>query len=267
MSSVKHVFALIPTVNGIQPEVVSSLLFNGRTVLERTGRHLHFASLKRMPLDLVRAELVTTIFMSTTADVALCADDDCAIEPLTEPKGLLDMVAAIEGGCDIVSAPCLMRSDDADVMPLFNIIPITAPVEINGVRVVECAWTGFGIVMLSRKAIETVITKFSDELRFRSNVMPGREGVGVFRSMNIPARRLQVDAPADQQEYLLDDRAFSIRAIEAGLKIHAAIDITTNHRGLTGSFSSALERFERSRARQAAEGKTGRLVGADGRPV
>jgi hypothetical protein len=264
-----NVFVSLPSARGIHP-LTSWNVFDMRTIIETAGHRLHGSSLYRMPLDSARNELAA-IFLSTTCDLNLLLDDDVQLTPGT---GLLTMIEAIDaGGCDIVSAPCRMRSEGN----LFNIIPITAPEVHGGVRVVECAWTGLGAVLLHRRVFEKLYAEaqekdakpacaacgHKDLQTYRSVVLPERTAAALFQSRVEPARRLFSEAPEKDNVYLLDDRAFSMRAIEAGFKVHGAIDVRTVHDGLVGCFSEELEKFDRARAREAATQKPG-LLGADG---
>jgi hypothetical protein len=230
-----NLFVSLPSVRGVHPLTTWSL-FNMRTELEAAGHRLHGSSVYRMPLDLARNEMAT-IFLSTTCDVTLLLDDDVQIQD----GSIGTMLAAIDGGCDIVSAPCKMRGEG-----LFNVVPTSAVLEMGGVRVVECAWTGLGAVLATRRVFEKLheVTE-----KYRSTLMPERTSAAIFRSRIEPERRLFVEAPADVNTYLLDDRAFSMRAIEAGFKIHAAIDIGTVHDGMAGCFSEELEKLQRAQAR------------------
>ena len=234
-----NLFVSIPVARGVHPDTMWNV-FNMRTELEKAGHLLHGGSMYRTPLDLARNELVTQ-FLSTTCDLTLLLDDDVQLPP--DGKSLLEMIRCIEGGAAIVSAPCRMRSEGG----LFNIIPITEPFELGSVRVVECAWTGLGAVLVHRRVLE----KLTEDLiaageGYRSTSCTGRTSAAIFRSIMVPARRLFVEAPAEDQEYLLDDRAFSIRCLDAGFRIHAAIDIATRHDGRDGCFSQELEKLQRA---------------------
>lgn len=255
-----HLFVSLPAVRGVHP-LTTWNLHNMRTELEKDGHRLHGSSVYRMPLDLARNELAT-LFLSTTADVNLLLDDDVQIDP---PSWVVQMMAAIDGGCDIVSAPCRMRSDGN----LFNIVPLGMPTEIGGVRVVECAWTGLGAVMVQRRVFEKLVAEALPSERYRSHMKPELTSAAIFRSRVEPARQFFVEAPEDLNLYLLDDRAFSLRCHAAGFKIHAAIDVPTVHDGMSGCFSAELEKLERARERAGSDkrAKPVSLVGPDGRPV
>jgi len=242
-----------------------------RTVLEKAGHYRHGASLYRMPLDLARNELAT-IFLSTTCDIALLVDDDVQVEP----ADVLVMLEAIDNGCDIVTAPCRMRSEGN----LFNIIPVTEP-ELRGTaRVVECAWTGLGAVMVARRVFEKLLADAiardasgsppgREPETYRSTVLPGKTSVALFKSRIDPATRFFLESPAGENIYSLDDKAFSLRALEAGFKIHAAIDVHTCHDGMRGCFSEAVEALaqEQAAAARNASSKRRPLLGPDGKPL
>ncbi len=250
-----NVFVSLPSARGVHPDTVWNL-FNMRTELEKVGDRLHGSSTWRMPLDLARNE-GATVYLSTTCDINLLIDDDCQAQAEWLPK----MVAALDAGCDIVSAPCRMRSEGN----LFNIIPLTEPEEIGGLRVVECAWTGLGVVLVKRRVLEK-LSADPDEEHYRSVLMPQRTSAAIFKSRVVPAQKFFVEAPADLSVYVLDDRVFSLKAIAAGFKIHAAIDVPTVHDGMTGCFSEELEKISRLQAQAARAARPG-IVGVDGRPV
>ncbi len=255
---------MIPSARGVHPDTVACI-WNIRTELEKACHKAHLATLYRMPLDLARNELGTA-FLSTTADAALLLDDDVQIVP---SEGALQMIAAIKMGCDIVSAPCRMRSEGN----LFNVVPTTEIARVGAVRVVECAWTGLGAVMVHRRVFERMHALATERSKkpactscgraeletYRSTVMPKYISAAIFKSRIDPARRFFVEAPLDENVYSLDDKAFSLSAVEAGFKIHAAIDVGTVHDGMTGCFGQELERLQHAQAQV--------LVGADGRPA
>jgi hypothetical protein len=267
-----NVFVTCPAVRGMDPFTAWNI-GDMRTELEKIGHRLHGSSLKRMPLDLARNEGVT-VFLSTTCDINLLIDDDVQIEPA---KGVLQMLAAINAGCDIVSAPCRMRSEGN----LFNVIPVGAPVVLGNQRVVECAWTGLGAVMVTRRVFETmrasalarattpacVTCGHKEHETYRSTLMPQYTSVALFKSRIDPARRFFVESPADENVYSLDDKAFSLRALEAGFKIHAAIDVATVHDGMRGCFSEELDKLEKARLREMQSRSGKQLLGPDGRKL
>jgi hypothetical protein len=278
------IFVTMPSARGIHPDTAWNL-WNMRTEVERTGTtvaeiaaesgvseevvrkvletqakrvsRMHGSSIYRCPLDLARNEGVT-IFLSTTADINQCQDDDVQIAAEWLPK----MIAALETDeVDILTAPCRMRSEKN----LFNIIPLTDPVMVAGLNVVECAWTGFGCVLIKRKVLETLFEREPD--KYRSTHMPKKTSAAIFRSGVLPAQRFFIEAPADVNNYVLDDRIFSVKALEAGFKIHAAIDVPTIHDGMHGCFSEELARLEREDDERRRQTRGPRLVGPDGRAV
>ena len=99
-----HVFVSMPVARGVDPRVMWNV-FEWRTELEKVGHRLHGSSTLHVMADLARSELAT-VFLSTTCDIALLLDDDCQVSPTWIPK----MVAALDAGCDILSAPCLLRN-------------------------------------------------------------------------------------------------------------------------------------------------------------
>jgi hypothetical protein len=253
--ALQNLFVSCPSVRGVHPLTMWNV-FDMRTEVEKAGHRLHGSGVYRMPLDLARNEMAT-VFLSTTCGLNLLLDDDVQL-PVAE--WVVQMMIALEcDGCDIVSAPCRMRSEGN----LFNIVPTTAPFMLGGLRVVECAWTGLGAVMLKRSALEKLFEVEPE--KYRSHLMPERTSAAIFRSRVEGAKQFFIEAPDDLNLYLLDDRVFSMKAHAAGLKIHAAIDVPTVHDGMAGCFSEELEKLERSRAREAAATRS--LVGADGRPL
>lgn len=260
-----NVFVSLPSVRGVHPLTMWNV-FNMRTELEAAGHRLHGSSVYRMPLDLARNEMAT-VFLSTTCDLNLLLDDDVQLGP----GALLQMVAAVGAGCDVVTAPCRMRSEGN----LFNIIPTTLPTKMDDVRVVECAWTGLGAVLVRRGVLERLhadaVKRDAEKAvgrapeTYRSHLMPDKTSAAIFRSQVEPARQFFIEAPADQNLYLLDDRVFSLKCHAAGFKIHAAIDVSTVHDGMAGCFSAELEKLDRARTTTGL-GRPG-LVGPDGKRI
>jgi hypothetical protein len=248
-----HVLLCIPSARGISPETVSCI-WDMRTEVDKLGDKLHWATLGRMPLDLARNELVTA-FLSTTAHMQMCMDDDVHLQDDASVRHMIDAVAA---GCDIVSAPCTMRSDGG-----FPNVQPCGPIEVRGSRVVECDWTGFGCVMIARHVLEKMHAADQTE-RYKSTIMPDRVSAALFKSMVVPAAKLW-EASDDSFVYLLDDRAFCLRAKELGFKIYAVLDVPTVHAGMAMNFAQLLERHERQLER-AARGEV-KLVDNTGKAI
>jgi hypothetical protein len=283
-----HILLTVPSRGGWHPSTVSCV-FNMKTVVEKAGHGLHLATLYRMPLDIARNELMTAM-LSTTADVQLALDDDCWLETALNPVGVLTMLAAIEAGVDIVSAPCLMRGLDEMGLQRFNIQPVTmsTPIETRGgVRLVECQWSGFGCIMIVRHVLEKLhadAVEHDAELReeikhdvydgrvepqtYASQVVHGKISASIFKTRNVPASTYMKGAP-DVNVVALDDKAFCLKARKAGFKIHAAIDVTTSHDGMTGNFAEEMARRQAARAIAEAPAPTGAsgLVDNMGRPL
>ena len=259
-----NLWVSLPSARGVHPLTVWNI-FDMRTEVEKVGHRLHGASVYRMPLDLARNEMAT-VFLSTTCDMNLLLDDDVQIGAEWVPK----MMAGIDAGLDIISAPCRMRSEGN----LFNIVPTTMPEARAGLRVVECAWTGLGAVLVSRRVLEKLhadaVRKDSLEATgyqrqtYRSQVMPDKISAAIFQSSVQGAKQFFIESPDDLNLYLLDDRVFSLKAHAAGFKIHAAIDVPTCHDGLAGCFSAEMERFDRARE-AAATAAQSKLMGPDGK--
>lgn len=247
------VFVSLPSARGVHPSTVWAL-FDMRTELEKVGSYLHGSSIYRLPVDLARNEGVT-IFLSTTADMNLLLDDDVQIAAEWLPK----MVEALCNGCDIITVPCKMRSEGN----LYNIIPLTDPLAVGGLRVVECAWTGLGCVLVARRVIEKLFELEPE--KYRSTHMPPRMSAAIFKSQVVSAQKFFVERAVGAEEeyvYVMDDRVFSLKAIAAGFKIHAAIDVPATHDGISGCFSEDLERLAHMQ-RSRHEG----LIGPDGRKL
>lgn len=258
-----NLFVLLPSARGICGATVWNI-FDWRTKLEAAGHFLHGTTPWRMPLDLARNESLC-IFLSTTADVAMFLDDDVQVDE----SWIVPMLQAIDAGADVISAPCRMRNHQATTLEehLFNVVPMGALETVGGLRLVECAWTGLGAVMVSRKALETLHERAVKAGKtYRSLLMPSRVATAVFTPEVVPARRFFTEAPADENVYTLDDKIFSLRVHEAGLKLYAAIDVPTVHDGMPGIFAAELEKHERRQQQAAAaRGGAGALLGADGR--
>ena len=271
-----HVFVSMPVARGVDPRVMWNV-FEWRTELEKVGHRLHGSSTLHVMADLARSELAT-VFLSTTCDIALLLDDDCQVSPTWIPK----MVAALDAGCDILSAPCLLRNHGGGDLGIkvINTRIVAEPVEMGGLRVAECAWTGLGAVMVHRRVMERLhadaLTRSAkpacpacghkDRQTYQSVLMPDRTSAAIYQSSIQPATRFLAGAPEDTNVYLLDDRVFSFKCIDLGFKIHAAIDVPTVHDGMAGCFSEEAEKLSRLQAREAARGAS-KLVGVDGKAI
>lgn len=251
-------FILLPSARGIHPQTFWTCN-DWRTELEKAGHYFCGGSVYRMPLDLARNEM-HTVFMSTTADVACWLDDDVQVDPSWIPR----MLKAILDGVDVLSAPCRLRDHtaggSAETANLFNIIPTGLPFERAGLRLLKCQSTGLGCVMVSRRAMQKLFD--ASEPKYESRMMPGRKSAPLYRSDVASAKLLHPEAP-DVNVYMLDDIAFSLACLKAGLEILAAGDVPTCHDGLPGTFFAAAEKLDKLRAAKA--GKP--LLGPDGRPL
>lgn len=262
----------IPSARGVHPMTFGEVL-NLQNEIQALGHKFYHAELYRLLLDQARNEFVTAFMSGTSCDLQLCLDDDVQVEP----KHFGIMLEAIDNGAAIVTAPCRMRSEGN----LFNIIPTTEITQLGKARVVECAWTGFGCVLIHRRVWEKFYEHYKaleekpackecghkERHLYRSTIVPGARSMDVFRSEVVPARRFFLEAPEEQNEYVLDDRVFSLKALELGFKIHATIDVATKHDGIAGQFSAELERIQNAQKRAAMMGDGRAILDPTGKPV
>jgi hypothetical protein len=265
---VHSVLALVPSARGVLMKTVSCL-WDARTVVEKAGHRMSLGGLDGVPLDLARNELDTAFRAGSDCDIAWLLDDDVQVDV----EWFRQMLNAFDAGARIISMPCRMRNEGN----LFNVIPMTAPYQLGGLRVVDCAWTGLGSVLIHREVSEKLYKLAAERSAlapckecghqaretYQSTAMPQHTSAATFRSEVVPARQLFVEAPADMSVYTLDDKIFSMKTLAAGFKIHAAIDVPTWHRELSGTFGAEMERFDRERRQAAERGK--KLVGVDGK--
>jgi hypothetical protein len=251
-----NLFVSCPSARGVLPATMWSV-FDARTQVEAAGHRLHGAGVYRQPLDLARNEMVT-VFLSTICDQNLLLDDDCQVAPEWVPR----MMRALDApGCDIISAPCLLRDHShggAQSARLFNIRPMGMLVEMGGLRLLECEQTGLGAVMVNRKVIEALHA--ADKPHYASRLMPGHMSAAIFTSQVVKATDLIDTAPEGMHVHTLDDVVFSRKVLKLGFKIHAAIDVPTVHDGMAGCFADEVEKISRLQA-------ASRLVDQDGKPV
>ena len=188
--------------------------------LERLGYAVSVACVRSGGLDVSRNELMTVARLALIPFVFML-DDDVSIEAL----GLDAMVRA---ETDICSAPYKMRTDGN----MYDVALMGEPFDRNGVRLMECAWTGLGAVLVRHEVLASMHSASAHlDLHYQSLAVPGETSCGLFNSMIVPMRR--IDPTAGQGAWhFSDDRAFSLRVREAGYKIHVAPDVRTNHRGL-----------------------------------
>jgi hypothetical protein len=248
-------FVAVASYKGISDEEAKANV--AADELAAAGHEVSVGVLKGLALlDMARAELGTAFRMSG-ADATVLQDDDVKI---TGPS-MLDMIKC---GKDVVTAPCLMRGDAGDYgvaepvradRHVYNVVPYTDPIRVNGVRLAETLSTGLGCVLVRRAAFDTLCKTYPDD-HFRSQVIPGQRSYALFNSILMPANALEEGAPEDENEFLGDDRAFSARLRGAKITIWVSLDARTNHRGLEGCFGE-----EMTRVRGAG------LVGPGGKPL
>jgi hypothetical protein len=227
------ILVTIPTYHGVSMETVRCL-FDMRTEAEKAGHSLTLVGIERMPLDLARNEL-TTVFLASTCDCVVMLDDDCQVDP----TWIACAIELMDAGCEIVSAPCRLRGEQI----MFNVTPITPPRDVGGSRVMECVCTGLGCVLVSRHVFE-IMHERMPKLQYRSHTMPDRMSCALFQSAVVPIRVCGLEETGETPVYVLDDRAWSLRARAAGFTIYASIDVETAHAGYKGNFGAEVDKFE-----------------------
>src|SRR5271165_4728882 len=251
------VFVAVPTYNGIPSDSPTMQMIRAwDRRLRARGGSLSFAPLKGCSVIYCAREGCITWFLNPRAcygmleagglagqvdtwdpdrieahDVFVFQDDDVWTE---REDGLDRLLALLDAGADIVSAPAAQRgSGRPNFIPAGDPIDLSlsagisiAPFALGPERVVECSVTGFGCVAIRRAVIETMIDACADKWH-RSIVFPGFRAWPLFNPITVqgdpndPDSRWQLD----------DDYSWSQRALKAGYRIHAAIDIATLHRG------------------------------------
>jgi hypothetical protein len=259
----------IPSRSGIDPHTVQ-WLWNLAWELFQKKMGGALLTVKRMPLDSGRNLLGTAFVANTTAKCKynLLLDDDCWMESPAHLFAMLECMEA-EGGPAVLSAPCRLRNHSGEAVEAFgayNIRPKAMdPIVIGKQRVLACDWTGLGAVLVRRDVMGQLYEK-CDKYAFEG--MPGTKVSAIFRSLLVPAKRFQADAPEDLNVYLLDDRAFSVHLGDLGIPIHAAIDVVTFHDGMRGCFGQEIDRFkDRPPEPKHEEPEPPKLLGPDGRPA
>ncbi len=111
----------------------------------------------------------------------------------------------------------------------------------------ELAATGFGCVAIRRQVIERMIAKH-DELRCRSTAFHGLKTWAMFDSFVAPADEVGLGDGDDTPMHFDDDYGWSIRARRLGVRLFAAIDVPTLHRGIRCAMGEEFDKH-RERAR------------------
>jgi hypothetical protein len=254
-----NLFVSVPSARGVHPSTMWNVVEMAKK-LPKDGIEVHGASPYRMPLDLVRNELATA-FLSTTCDLNLLQDDDVQVDVAWLPK----MVAALDAGAEIISAPCRLRDHahggaQADIA--FNVKPIAGPFTIGGLRVYECDLTGLGAVLVTRKVVEALYA--AEPEKYAGRLQPGSKSAPIFKS-EVVAANVLVEEADSTLIYALDDMVFSRKVRALGFKIHAAIDVPTVHEGMAGIFAEEMVR--RMRAAAPPRPPAPMFLGADGKPM
>jgi hypothetical protein len=233
-----NVLALVVSYHGAKIETIKNL-FGLEHAAQDAGHSFAVNGVGRTPLDLARNETVTQL-LASKATVGLFLDDDCQVDEKWLPIAL--SLLSEERG--IITAPCRLRGEKT----VFNIAPTSPPFEVNGVRLMECSWTGFGCVLISRGVLETMHTRFA-KLHYHSHFVPGAMSCGMFRSDIAPRRLLDIaEGDPEGRMYVLDDHIWSLRARASGFRIHATIDVNTVHDGYAGNFGATLTAHEAAKA-------------------
>lgn len=242
-------FVAVPSYRGISEEQAKKN--SDAVALAAAGHSAQFAVLNGHALiDQARAELVT-VFRSGDADAILMQDDDVMIDG----DSILDMLKCEQG---VVSAPCRMRSDGF----LFNVVPITEPEGANGVLLAHTLWTGLGCVLVRREIIEAMCVEF-EALHYKSQILPGKRSIALFNSLLVPCSELEEGGSSEENDFLGDDRAFSVRLRSMAIPIWASLDARTIHRGIKGCMGDEL----RARGAISTPRRAGRILGPDGQPL
>ncbi len=168
------------------------------------------------------------------ADYALCQDDDVK----TEPGSVREMVHLCETyGFDVLAAPVQMRGSGAP-----NFGPDGPPMAMeDGSLVGRLIWTGLGSVLVSKRAMSTLIEAHKARHyrpRPDTSASLARFGVvkpqcwNVFGSDTVPASELDPDDASGEQELLNDDHIFSYRLRQCGIVLRVYLNAVTDHAGM-----------------------------------
>ena len=224
------VVILIPTRESL-PDPAAAFV---RSTLEalRAGGHETFDPIvvEGGGIDHVRTELVCA-GLKTAADVMWLVDDDVT---LTHPEELVRMIGV---DCDVLAAPYLNRHTKN-----FFTIPV-GDIERRGeVRIVETATVTLGATLVRRHVFEQMHAddRFAD-LRYDAVRTPGGKACALFQP-GVMSAKLLGDILSPARVYCGEDKMFCVRAHEAGFKLHASIDVETNHRGLVGCLADEITR-------------------------
>lgn len=233
-----NVLVTCPSYKGISDAEIRERV--DAAALERAGHTVSAVCARGVSLlDAARNELMTAA-RRVRLPLILMIDDDVSIDA----ESIELLIRATGVGVSIGSAPCKMRKDGHE----YNCAPLGDPFERGGVTLIECAWTGLGAVMVRLEALDALHDRYP-ELHYQSIGTPDVTSCGIFNSMIVPARKIDPDAPADVNYHFGDDRAFSLRARDVGLAIHAVIDARTKHRDMEWS-SLGVDLRERGAVRE-----------------
>lgn len=186
-------------------------------------------------LDFARNELFKQAVLAA-CEWTLFMDDDARIAARSMREMLdLDM--------PVLSAPVQMRTESRAPNVAWNGQPVTHP---NGLQTLDCAVTGLGAVLVRRDAMERIWEHYQ-HLHYRSPY-DGKRTLALFSSTLVPAVELNPEDTSGENILQGDDLIFSWRIRQAGLKIRAYMQATTQHADLPPYCLAHDERYFRKPA-------------------